>query len=236
MALKITEYAAAAQYASCRTLRTGASSECLIVRVFTGNVSTDGAGRASVVVTPRLVLSPAGPADFDDLVVLFDDPLVAHWTGPSNRSSVEAWATGMATRWSVEGVAKWIARSRSDGSLVGRGGFTRFNLDEERALELGWAVRDVLTGRGYATEIGRAALDWAAKHEPETPIVAFSEVHNHASQAVMRHLSMRQVGVIRREGLIEGSPGIHADAPFALYRLDPSRYQREFGRATARES
>ncbi len=87
-------------------------------------------------------------------------------------------------------------------------------------LELGWVVRDVLTGRGYATEIGRAALNWAATHEPRSPIVAFTEVHNEASQAVMRRLGMRPAGVIRRHGLVEGRPGLHPDAPFALYRLE----------------
>lgn len=111
-----------------------------------------------------------------------------------------------------------MARHREDGSLVGRGGFTRFDLDGEAVLELGWVVRDALTGRGYATEIGRAALAWADEHEDGTPVVAFTEVHNHASQAVMRRLGMRPAGLIRRGGLIEGQPGLHPDAPFALYR------------------
>jgi len=33
-------------------------------------------------------------------------------------------------------------------------------------LELGWAVRDARTGRGCATELGRAALAWARAHQP----------------------------------------------------------------------
>lgn len=191
--------------------------------VFTEAVETDRSElrpAAGVVLTSRLRLTPIGPADVEDLIVLCCDPLVAFWTGPWNPVSVAAWAADMATRWSVDGVAKWLARSRPDGSLVGRGGFTRFELDGEPVLELGWVVRDVLTGRGYATEIGQAALDWAAIHQPRTPIVAFTEVHNRPSQAVMRHLGMRPSGVIRRPGLIEGCPGLHPDAPFALYRLD----------------
>ena len=64
----------------------------------------------------------------------------------------------MAERWAADGVGKWMAHERSDGTLVGRGGFTRIDLDGETVLELGWVVRDALTGRGYATEIGRAAL------------------------------------------------------------------------------
>jgi len=170
------------------------------------------------VRSARLVLTPVGTRDVDDLVLLYGDPLVAFWTGPWTRTTIEEWTDGMAERWAADGVGKWMAHERSDGTLVGRGGFTRIDLDGETMLELGWVVRDALTGRGYATEIGRAALQWASTFVPHLPIVAFTEVHNLASRAVMRHLGMRDAGVIHREGLVEGRPGLHPDAPFALYR------------------
>ena len=156
------------------------------------------------ILTPRLILTPVGPDDVDDLLLLCSDPIVAYWTGPWTRAAVEAWAADMAARWTTDGVGKWMARDRSDGSLVGRGGFTRFDLDGEPVLELGWAVRDARTGRGYATELGRAALAWAVEHQPDLPVVAFTEVHNGASRAVMERLGMRPAGIIRREGLVEG--------------------------------
>jgi RimJ/RimL family protein N-acetyltransferase len=173
------------------------------------------------VVTARLNLTPVCPQDGDDLALLYSDPLVAYWTGPWTRAAVQAWAEDMAHRWRDDQVGKWMARDRSDGSLVGRGGFTRCDLDGEAVLELGWAVRDTRTGRGYATELGRAALAWAADHHPDLPVVAFTEVHNRASRAVMERLGMHPAGIIRREGLIDGHTGLHPDAPFALYRHRP---------------
>lgn len=170
--------------------------------------------------TVRLVLRPVSLDDVGDAVVLHEDPLVERWTGPWTQATTTAWVQEMAERWADDQVGKWLARDRLQDLLVGRGGFTRFNLDGEAVLELGWAVRDDLTGRGYATEIGRAALEWRAHFFPRLPVVAFTEVHNLASRAVMRRLGLRDAGIIHREGLIEGRTGLHPDAPFALYRRD----------------
>jgi len=170
------------------------------------------------VHTARLVLTPVGLEDVADVVLLHGDPLVQQWTGPWTPATTRAWVEGMAERWIRDLVGKWLVRDRLQDLLVGRGGFSRFDLDGEPVLELGWAVRDSLTGRGYATEIGRAGLEWSARFHPQLPVVAFTEVHNLASRAVMRRLGLRDTGVIHREGLVEGSPGLHPDAPFALYR------------------
>ncbi|MFF5078352.1 GNAT family N-acetyltransferase [Actinoplanes sp. NPDC000266] len=93
---------------------------------------------------------------------------------------------------------------------------------------------DDLAGRGYATELGRAALVWAGEHHPDLPIVACTEVHNRASRAVMERLGMRSAGTIRRDGLVEGRVGIHPDAPFALYRFchTHGRHLRSWHRRT----
>lgn len=172
------------------------------------------------VETARLVLAPIEANDLTDLLGLFSDPLVDFWTGPWSPAAVASWTHEMVRRWATDGIGKWIARDRLDGSLVGRGGFTRMELEGETVLELGWAVRDALTGRGYASEIGRAALNWRADFYPQVPVVAFTEVHNLASRAVMRRLGMRDSGVIHREGRVAGESGLHPLAPFALYRID----------------
>jgi RimJ/RimL family protein N-acetyltransferase len=174
--------------------------------------------RTDPVLTDRLLLTPVGLQHADELERLHADPLVGRWTGPWTPEGLRDWVQGMAERWERDGVGKWIAHERSGGALVGRGGLSRIVLEGETVLEVGWAVRDELTGRGYASEIGRAALDWAATFVPELPVVAFTEVHNAASIAVMRRLGLQPAGVIHREGLVAGWAGLHPRAPFALYR------------------
>ena len=43
------------------------------------------------VKTVRLVLTPVGAEDVDDLILLHGDPIVAFWTGPWSRATTEAW-------------------------------------------------------------------------------------------------------------------------------------------------
>jgi RimJ/RimL family protein N-acetyltransferase len=192
---------------------------------FTIGMLGDHSTRASTdpIFTSRLVLTPIGPRDVKDLSLLYHDSQVAYWTGPWTPTTVTSWTADMAERWVRDGVGKWMVRDRSDASLIGRGGFSLVEVDGEKVLELGWAVRDSRTGRGYATELGTAALHWAARYQPDLPIVAFTEVHNRASRAVAERLGMHTAGIIQRAGLVEGQSGIKPDAPFALYRLRPRK-------------
>ncbi|WBQ05378.1 GNAT family N-acetyltransferase [Kribbella sp. CA-293567] len=194
-----------------------------------------------MVLSDRLTLMPiAGPGEVltghaADLERLHADPWVAEWYGGawSAEESMRR-AGGFQARWEANGVSKWMAFRRSDGSLVGRGGLERWApdgalvgkvaalLDDGGAwladrLELGWALLRSARGQGFATELGRAALDHAFGVLGARSVVAVTERHNTASRAVMERLAMRYAGQIRAEGLVEGRPGVHPGAPFAVY-------------------
>lgn len=171
------------------------------------------------LVTARLLLTPVGPEHTAELVRLHGDPHVSHWWGGTwSEEEARSWAEEMAERWRTDRVGKWIAHRRADGGLVGRGGLSRRVVDRELRLELGWTVRDAQRGQGYATEIGAAGLAFAFETLGCDEVVAYTEVHNRASRAVMERLDMEFVKVIWERGLIDGQEGVHEHAPFALYR------------------
>ncbi len=173
------------------------------------------------IVTTRLLLTPIGPQHTADLVQLHADPNVAYWNaGAWAEADARRFAVDMQDRWSRDGVGKWIAHRRSDGTLVGRGGLSLSVVDGQRRLELGWALRDELRGKGFATEIGAAGLAFGFEVLGAQEVVAYTEAHNHASRSVMERLDMEFVKIILAPGLVEGSDDIHDDAPFALYRID----------------
>jgi RimJ/RimL family protein N-acetyltransferase/8-oxo-dGTP pyrophosphatase MutT (NUDIX family) len=118
------------------------------------------------------------------------------------------------------------------GALVGRGGLSRMRADSAVTrqiadlvgagwaadrLELGWALVESARGRGYATEIGAAGLEFAFGALGARVVIAFTERHNRASRAVMERLGMEFAGEITAEGLVEGLAGVRADAPFAVH-------------------
>jgi RimJ/RimL family protein N-acetyltransferase len=173
------------------------------------------------LATSRLILAPIGPAHVAELVQLHTDPNVAYWNaGAWSEADARVFAVEMQQRWSHDHVGKWIAHRRSDGALVGRGGLSRSVVDDQLRLELGWALRDAMQGQGFATEIGAAGLRFGFDVLGAREIVAYTEVHNNASRAVMDRLGMRFVKIIRAPGLVEGTDDVRDDALFALYQID----------------
>ncbi len=197
--------------------------------------------------TERLVLVPiGGPKEVlgghgPDLERLHADPWVAEWYAEtlSAEAAVER-AAQVQAAWERDGVNKWMAYSRADGALVGRGGLSRMGAgavtDQIAALvgpewaadrlELGWALVESARGRGYATEIGAAGLEFAFGTLGAQAVIAFTERHNRASRAVMERLGMEYAGEITAEGLAEGLQGVQPEAPFAVHVKDRADQKR----------
>ena len=136
---------------------------------------------------------------------------MAEWYGSWTRAGIEAEVARMAERWRVDGVHKWMAYDRVTGDLIGRGGLSRQRVDGLDRLEVGWVLHRRFWGQGYATEIGRAGLDMAFGELGADEVVAFTEVRNLRSRAVMARLGF----AYRKDFTIDGDP-------YALY-VYPSR-------------
>ncbi|GAA1108762.1 hypothetical protein GCM10009630_02130 [Kribbella jejuensis] len=169
------------------------------------------------------------PGHAPDIHRLFTDPWIARWydTSPEQQA---ARVTEHQTRWDRDGVGKWIAYERANGELAGRGGLSRMPAGTPTAdaiaalvgpewtgLELGWALTESARGRGLATELGRAGLDYAFTTLNASAVVAFTEQANTASQAVMQRLGMHYAGEIHAEGWSADGTEVRPDAPFAVY-------------------
>jgi RimJ/RimL family protein N-acetyltransferase len=196
-------------------------------------------------LTERLRLEPIGPANAHDLWLVHNDDDVARWYDGVKPSvdDIESRARAIAYSWRVLGVHKWIAYDRLTGEVVGRGGCSRTPVDDDWGqiyaflpsepwvrephdappprvhahwLEIGWALRPQFWGHGYASEIGRAGLDFAFDVLGVEAVVSCTVRHNERSRAVMERIGMRYAGEILSRGIVEGLEGEHDDAPFAV--------------------
>jgi RimJ/RimL family protein N-acetyltransferase len=220
-------------------------------------VAPQPAGAGQSRFTRRLRLEPIGPANPADLCLVHNDDQVSYWYGDEKPSLelAEQRARFIGDSWRSHGVHKWIAYDRDSGEVVGRGGLSRTPVDDDWGqiyallpaepwvrvaheigspflahanwLEIGWALRHQFWGRGYASEIGRAGLEFAFDVLGVQAVVSCTVRHNVRSRAVMERIGMRYAGEIRSRGMVEGVDGEQDDAPYAvcvLLRRDRDRF------------
>lgn len=150
-----------------------------------------------------LEIRPVTADDADALWAILGDPEVARWLRPAgisggfSRSECERLIVRKLAHWEAHGIG--MSLGFVDGCCVGRS-TVGYNLVDGRAeLEIGWAVARDRWGHGFATELGRHALDTASAAGFER-IVAFTRVDNVASRRVMEKLEMRYSGDFTHQG------------------------------------
>jgi RimJ/RimL family protein N-acetyltransferase len=154
------------------------------------------------VRTDRLWLDEPVDDDAEALFAIHSDP--ASWRHfPSGRvSDPSAGATMVGAsrrRFARDGLAYWSVRDAGHGPVVGRGGCAV----PDEALDAdvtgrGWwnlyyRFDQQALGRGYATEMGTAALEAARDVAPERPVLAYLVEHNVASRRTAERLGLRLV-------------------------------------------
>ena len=111
--------------------------------------------------TERLLLRGFEEDDLDAYAAITADPEVMRYMGRGPFDRAGAWReiALYVGHFELRGYTHWALELRETGELVGRCGPWR--PEGWPALEVGWLLGRDHWGRGYATEAGRAALDYA---------------------------------------------------------------------------
>jgi RimJ/RimL family protein N-acetyltransferase len=148
-------------------------------------------GRCPTIETERLLLRPFREDDLDAYTAVQQAPEVrASLHLPDGFGRSDAWL-GMAQQlgqWELRGAGIWALEEKATGALVGRAGMHFPERVDWPGIEIGWTLHPDHWGKGYATEAGAAAVEYAFAHHDVDALYSVILPENVASQAVARRL------------------------------------------------
>ena len=158
------------------------------------------------LLTSRLRLRAVSDADGDDLFALHSSAVVLrYWDAPpwSDRARADQFIA-RCRQIAEEGTgARLAVDRRSDGVFLGWCSLTRWNPDF-RSASMGYCFDEAAWGHGYATEAGRAVLQWAFDTLDLNRVQAETDTRNVASARVLEKLGFVREGTLREDCIVDG--------------------------------
>lgn len=146
------------------------------------------------IETPRLILRPFQPDDWQAVFGYMSSPVVTTWLPEGSLTADEARAF-VAENTMDEPKALAVLPKRGQGPI----GHMLFHpWFAPRTHEIGWVFAEAHQGQGYATEAARAVLTHAFETLSLHRVIATCQPENIASWRVMEKLGMRREGHFRR--------------------------------------
>lgn len=169
-----------------------------------------------LIETDRLLLRPLTTADLDEVVDMHAMAEVAQTMGEFDRDAASARLERNEREWEERGHGLVAILERGSGRFLGRSGLKYWAQFDE--TEVGWVLRADAWGHGYATEAGRACLDWGFRAFPFPYLTAMIAPENGRSIAVATRLGMRPV---REDHLLELPVVVYAiERPASSHQLE----------------
>jgi len=171
---------------------------------------------APTLVTERLVLRHVRPSDIQYFAETHADPESMRFVGGAV-SREDAWRRAMtgAGFWGVLGIGLWAVELQATLETIGHVGFFDFQRDIQPSIagepEMGWIFSPKSQGMGYASEAGRAALEWLDSAIGPLSVPAIIDLENAPSMRLAERLGFErqadatyrgeQIGFFRRPAL-----------------------------------
>ncbi|MBP2476823.1 RimJ/RimL family protein N-acetyltransferase [Crossiella equi] len=145
------------------------------------------------LTTERLLLRPPTDADLPAVLEIHRDPATNEFRKVPSPARVAEQLAEWRRTWAEHGYGYWLVTDRATGEAVGVGGLEPHELEGAPAHNLYYRFRPSAWGRGYATEMARAALSWAESATGLRVYVATVPANSRAI-SVARKLGMVRVG------------------------------------------
>lgn len=169
---------------------------------------------APVVPTARLTLRPHRMSDADEWFAIQSSPEVVQFLSwpERDRKASRLHLRDRTLHTRLYQADDFMALAvELDGRLIGDVSLhLRIVQAESRSLEMSWLLNPAFSGRGYATEAGRALLDFAFGPIEARWVTALVDTHNHPSLALARRLGLQPVSADDETMTFITTPGIRS--------------------------
>jgi len=151
----------------------------------------------------RLLARRLQPEDASEIHRMHQDPeQMALLGGVRDEQQTAAYMARNLAHWSRYGFGPWLLIFREDDRVAGRALLRHLTLETGDEVEVGYSLHPVFWGRGLATEIAGACLEWARTDLRLASVVALTRPDNIRSQRVLTKIGMQ----IERQIVHEGEP------------------------------
>ena len=152
------------------------------------------------IETERLILRELRLSDLDGMFELDSNPLVHKYLGNKPVKTKDESLNiieSVRKQYQERGIGRWAAIEKSSGAFIGWSGLrlnTEFNMNGfTKYYDVGYRLIPKFWGKGYATEPGKAAIEYAFKKLKLPELCATTEINNQASHHVLLKLGLTYV-------------------------------------------
>jgi len=160
---------------------------------------------SDIIITQRLVLRSARASDLRPLQdLVFSAPEVMRLAFEGKSLSAEESAEFFAESFDHDGNGKQIGvlRLRAEETIIGFAGLLCCEVLGKRDYETGFVLGREFWGNGYATEIGRAQIEYGFENAGCERLLALAAPDNKPSIAVLT-----KIGMWHHSTIVTGSRG-----------------------------
>ncbi|MBK8868766.1 MAG: GNAT family N-acetyltransferase [Dermatophilaceae bacterium] len=172
------------------------------------------------LTTARLVLRPFRDADRREVFELHSNARVMrYWDSAPWRDETQAdrFLARCRALSDNEAGARVAVERRDTGRFIGWIGLQHWDHDN-RSANLGYVFAEHAWGQGYATEAGRALLEWGFDVMDLNRVSAQTDTRNEASARVLTKLGFTLEGILRENVIVDGE--VSDDATYSLLRRE----------------